>query len=181
MANQHPVTQKVNLDPSEQAHARYLVKNYSAALREHRPLGVDMHIEDRSNQWYSYAGFVAGRASDVLIAIGTQPASWAIDIWIAAPFHRFALLNPHLSSVGYGSYCEDNVCAAAINVQSDATSPNLQFRRSIMSGQPLTGESQARSGGWGAHYGKPIAIPPDGSTVDLLSLDNEWPRPISTL
>jgi hypothetical protein len=78
MAHLRPVAQNSALNPGEEAHARYLVKNYSAALREHRAPGVDMHIESRSNQWYSYEGFIAGRASDVLIATGAQPASWAI-------------------------------------------------------------------------------------------------------
>jgi hypothetical protein len=122
-----------------------------------------MHIEDRNNQWYLYPGFVAGRASDVLIATGTQPAAWAIDGWISAPFHRFPLLNPNLQRVGYGSFCEDGTCAAAINIASDALSGNLQFRRRIMSGEPITGDSEALGGGWGTHYPSPIIFPPDGS------------------
>ncbi len=46
-----------------------------------------------------------------------------------------------------------------------------------MSGGPLTGESQALGGGWCKRYTKPIAFPPEGSTLDLLSLNNEWPDP----
>ena len=136
-----------------------------------------MHIEDRSNQWYSYAGYIAGRASDVMLDTGTQAPAWAIDGWIAAPFHRFPLLNLHLESVAYGSFCEGGVCAAAINTQSGALSEGQQLRRSIMSGAPITGESEARGGGWGTRYAKPIMFPPDGSTVDLLSLEGEWPDP----
>jgi hypothetical protein len=172
-----PVREENNLNLGESQHARYLVENYSAALREHRPLGVDMHIEDHSNPWYSYSGFVAGRASDVLLAEGTRAPSWAIDDWITAPFHRFPLLRPDLNSVGYGGFCQNGVCGAAINTQSGATTGNRRFIRRMINGEPITGDSEALGGGSGSHYAKPVEFPPDGSTVEVLSLSNEWPDP----
>ncbi len=175
-----PVRKDGNLALGQTAHARYLVETYAAAVRENRPLGVDMHIEDRSSRWYSYAGFVAGRSSDVLISTGAPSSSWAIDEWIAGPFHRFPLLSPDLASVGYGSFCDNGVCAAAINVQSGASSADRKFIRRMTSGEPITGESEALGGGWGSSYRKPIEFPPDGSTVDILTLTSEWPDPISS-
>lgn len=181
MANLPAVAEDRLLSDGDRAHSRYVVKNYTPAIRADRSLGTNFHIENISNPWYTYEGFVAGRASDVLAATGTPSASWAIDTWMAAPFHRFALLNPHLSRIGYGSFCEDGVCAAAINLTSDAVPAALQIRRRRSNGTPATGESEARGGGVGAPFNHPIEFPPDGSVIDLREFSSlEWPDPLTS-
>ncbi|MGH7934624.1 MAG: CAP domain-containing protein [Candidatus Binataceae bacterium] len=181
MAKLPAVAEDQQLSKGDCAHSRYVVKNYTPAIRADRSLGTNFHIEDTSNPWYTYDGFIAGRSSDVLAGTGSPSASWAIDTWIAAPFHRFALLNPHLSRIGYGSFCENGVCAAAVNLTSDALPAALQIRRRWSSGAPVTGESEARGGGIGAPFAHPIEFPPDRSVVDLLKFSSqEWPDPLTS-
>ena len=92
-------------------------------MKSNQNLGVNFHLEDTDRPAYTYAGFVAGRASDVVVWDGEetpQAAARAIDGWFAAPFHRFPLLSTHLDQAVYGEYCEDGVCAAALNITSGA-------------------------------------------------------------
>ena len=66
------------------------------------------------------------------------------------------LLDPALHKVGYGQYCENGICAAALNI---------------------------RSGADGAAGAGPIMYPPDRSTIGngKFSADEaEWPDPLAT-
>jgi len=38
------------------------------------------------------------------------------DGWMALPFHRMPILNPRLTSAGFGLYCESQACAAGLNL-----------------------------------------------------------------
>ena len=37
---------------------------------------------------------------------GWGTPAWSIDGWMALPFHRMPILNPRLTSAGFGYYCE---------------------------------------------------------------------------
>lgn len=174
------VTEDAVLSQGDAAHAQYVVKNYAGVIGGKQALSVDLHVEQRGQPGFTYSGFVAGRASDVVVSQRSHSPVWAVDGWMAAPFHRFPLLNPDLYRVGYGDFCDSQVCAAAMNLGSDSMSPTLMLRRRIASGIPITGESEALGGGWGTSYSAAIKFPPDGATVELMSLyDNEWPNPLS--
>jgi len=84
---------------------------------------------------------------------------WAINGWIQTPFHRSALLNPNLSTVGYGESCQIPFCAAALNVQA--------------------GSQRARH-----DFVTPRAVffPSDKSTIPIAvsSIVNEWPNPTTS-
>jgi len=169
------------LSQGDTAHAQYLVKNYAAVVAGKQAVSVDLHVEERSKPGFTYAGFVAGRASDIEMSAGPRSPAWAIDQWMIAPFHRFPLLNPDLDKVGYGDFCDHQVCAAALNLGSDSMSSALMLRRRISSGVPITGESEALGGGWGTAYSHPIKFPSEGATIDYLSfLSGEWPNPLSS-
>ena len=60
------------LDLGDTTHARYLVKTYPDQIKT-GIVGPEAHIEDRSSSWYSPAGLIAAKASDV--EIGYQPDS----------------------------------------------------------------------------------------------------------
>jgi hypothetical protein len=67
--------------------------------------------------------------------------------------------------------CGRNQCAERRDLTKSSVSP-INHERPTADWRKSSAERRL-----GAHYGKPIAFPPDGSTVDLLSLDNEWPDP----
>ena len=144
------------------AHARYLVKN-STALIKSGSLGAEMHTEQRGAPWYSAEGLRAAQAGDIEQWWGPHPSSrpafgWAIDEWIASTWHRMWILNPRLRQVGYGEYCENGACVAVLDVLS----------RLGRDGFAPAAEPDA------------VQFPPNGATVRLPSLGDEWPDPLSS-
>jgi uncharacterized protein YkwD len=144
------------------AHARYLVKN-SAALIKSNALGAQMHTEDRGAPWYSVEGMRAAQAGDIEQWWGPHPSSrprfgWAIDEWIGSTWHRMWILNPRLRDVGYGEYCENGACVAVLDVLS-----RLERDGFTPAAEPAA-----------------IEFPPNGAAVQLPSLGDEWPDPLSS-
>jgi hypothetical protein len=173
-----PVTENQLISVGDFNHSRYIVKTYTQAIKAGSPLGGDeIHSEGLKSQWYSYQGFVAAKSSDVLYVAGDVSPAWAVDSWIDVPFHRLPLLNPHLSRIGYGSFCEGGICAAALNTDTGALSLTMEVNRQMWSGVPLTGSDEAMGGG--VRYRSPIEFPADGSVTELRELLPEWPDPLS--
>jgi hypothetical protein len=179
MANLPPLKEAPSLSEGDHAHAIYLVKNYASQINKNENLGVNFHLEETSRPAYTYAGFVAGRSSDVVVWSGgetPQAASMAIDGWFVAPFHRFPLLSTHLEEAGYGEYCEGKACAAALNITSGGVSPGLAFHRRVIASGSYTGNEYGSTA-----LDTPIQFPPDGSTVRFGSFDGlEWPDPLTS-
>ncbi len=159
MAGLNPIAETDAASRADRAHARYLVKTYSANIRAGDNPGVKIHEEDSSSPWYSAAGDNAAHHSD--IAEWPGPAappspSWAIELWIAGPFHRLPMLNPRLRTASYGDYCENGVCVVVLD---------------------LTGAfNHVRMDAPMAH---PVEFPPDGATTQLEGETGEWPDPLS--
>ena len=156
-----PVTANSRLSHGDYLHSRYIVKNFGERLAAHENLGPEMHFEDPSKPWYSAEGASAGRAGDVdemWNPRGAASPSWALDNWMQSPFHRLPILNPHLHSVGYSYYCENAVCIAALNLNSDV--------------DPVLSAS--------APFATPIEYPPNGSSIEINSFDGEWPDPLTS-
>lgn len=156
-----PVTANPRLSRGDFLHSRYIAKNFGKQIAARVNLGAEMHFEDPSKPWYSAEGQAAGRSGDVdemWNPRGSPQPSWAIDNWMQSPFHRLPILNPHLHSVGYGYYCEDGVCIAALNTASDAD-PIASVR------EPLAA---------------PIEYPPNGASIDVNSFNGEWPDPLTS-
>jgi uncharacterized protein YkwD len=164
-----PVVEDPALSKGDRAHTMYVVKNYHDAI-EHAGLGAEMHTEDPRRPNFTPEGLEAAKSSDMDVwsmrgessDAGMATAAdrwgspaWSIDGWMAIPFHRMPILNPALTSAGFGSYCESEACAAGINL--------------------LNGVQRKSAGGAGAKW--PIEFPPDGATVALRSFDDEWPDP----
>jgi pSer/pThr/pTyr-binding forkhead associated (FHA) protein len=155
-----PVTEDPALSDGERKHARYIVRNFAPVIKAGVDLGDLMHTEDPTNPWYSREGFNAAKLSALNEWTGSDlPANpfWAIDNWMTAPFHRLSILNPGLHRVSYGEFCEAGVCAAGLNVISDADPLPLKPK-------PLA---------------SPIMFPPQDVSVKLRSFDGEWPNPLS--
>jgi pSer/pThr/pTyr-binding forkhead associated (FHA) protein len=156
-----PVAADAKLSRGDYLHSLYLVKNYGEDIRKGVNLGARMHTEEAGNRWYTAEGLAAASAGDVdeiWDPRGTPSPSWAIDNWMQVPFHRMTILNPDLHRVGYGSYCEGDVCVASLNVLSDAD-------RLPSKPQPLA---------------MPIQYPPDRSAMRGWSFSGEWPDPLTS-
>jgi len=76
------------------AHAVYMVKN-----------DLVTHYETVGVPYYSVAGDTAARNSNLNVSSSTSETdAQAIDWWMGAPFHAMGLMDPRLTSTGFGSY-----------------------------------------------------------------------------
>jgi uncharacterized protein YkwD len=149
-------------------HARYMIKN------QVRKLGPEMHTETIDNGWYSPEGHYAAATGNVIPAapflIG---AYYAVDSWVAEPFQRLLMLDPALNDAGYGSYCDNGRCAAAlVTIASDSRVGNVS-------------EYMAQEDSPGiriqAPYHRAIEFPPHNSTITIYSYrGGEWPDPLAS-
>ena len=154
-----PVAEDPRLSDGDRKHATYIVKNYEDKVSGGHLLGAEMHDETKGNAWFTPEGSDAGAKSDVnqLWGYATPPSpTWALDEWMAGPFHRLWILNPRLHRVGYGEFCEKQYCVAALDLGSGAT--------------PSNGASPLPA---------PIEFPADKSITTLSSLEGEWPSPLT--
>ncbi len=156
-----PIVEDPALSQGDREHTAYIVKNYRDAI-EHDGLGGEMHNEDPGRPGFTPEGLEAAKSSDMDVwsmrgasANGWGSPAWSIDGWMALPFHRMPILNPQLTSAGFGLYCEAEACAAGLNLLKGA-----QGKMTRAAAESL-----------------PIKFPPDGGTVAIRSFDNEWPDP----
>jgi uncharacterized protein YkwD len=148
MAGLDPVSENLDWENGAYLHSRYMVKNDFIG-----------HTENPDNEWYSPEGEQAAQSSN-LAASHSHSAddSYAIDLWMQAPFHAIGILDPRLNQVGYGSFREEDG-----GLQMGAT---LDVIRGL--------------GGLPASVSYPIAWPADGSTLSLTSHYSEYPDPLSS-
>jgi FHA domain-containing protein/cysteine-rich secretory family protein len=157
-----PIVEDAAASKGDRAHTKYIVRNYRDTI-ERDGLGAAMHTEDPGRAGFTPEGLEAAKSSDMDVwSMRGASASdkwgspgWSIDGWMALPFHRMPILNPRLTSAGFGMYCESGACAAGLNLLK-----GVQGKRSRGSAQS-----------------EPIEFPPDGGMVALRSFDNEWPDP----
>src|ERR1700688_86366 len=121
LAGLEQVAQDSKMSDGDVKHARYMVKNFVGRT----DLGIDMHQEDKQNQWYTAEGSIAGLTSDVIPPGGIELTDkQAIDLWVSGPFHRLPILNPSLKEAGYGSYNEDGESAMALQLRKPTSLEN---------------------------------------------------------
>ena len=137
-----------------------MVTNYTKLILAGFNPGSLMHNEEESKLDYTPDGMRAARNSDVMFdptqnLTDEQRMTRAIQRWMAGPFHRSSMVNPDLRQVGFGDYCGDRLCAAALDWRDD-------LEPALPGGHP---------------YPTPIEVPPDGATVTPSGYGNEWPSP----
>ncbi|GAB4521048.1 MAG: hypothetical protein Fur0018_01220 [Anaerolineales bacterium] len=77
-------------------HARYMVKTDTIT-----------HSEIPTSTWYTLDGDTAAKNSNLAVSADVNVIDTsALDMWMVSPFHGVALIDPKLSSVGFGSYRE---------------------------------------------------------------------------
>lgn len=88
------LTENATWSAGDYAHAVYMVKN-----------DLVTHYETPGVPYYSVAGDTAARNSNINVSSTTaETDSQAIDWWMRAPFHALGLMDPRLTSTGFGSY-----------------------------------------------------------------------------
>ena len=80
----------------DQSHALYMVKN-----------NVVTHYETPGVPYYTSAGDTAAKNSNIYVSSSTATTdAQAIDWWMGAPIHALGLMDPRLTTTGFGSYRE---------------------------------------------------------------------------
>jgi hypothetical protein len=148
MAGLPPVLENPEWGNGAYLHSRYMVKNDFIG-----------HTENSGNPWYSAEGEQAAQTSNLAASqSSTVDDTYAIDLWMQAPFHAIGILDPRLRQVGYGSFREEDG-----GLQMGAT---LDVIRGLGDLPPT--------------IAYPIAWPADGTTVTLTSHFSEYPDPLSS-
>jgi len=98
--------------------------------------------------YYTPAGDVAGQNSNIFVSSSTGTTDVrSIDWWMAAPFHAMGMMDPRLTSTGFGSYRDTSASpwqmGAALNVGQGMGSPGSYpvFFPGNGSTEPLTNYS----------------------------------------
>ncbi len=160
------IVEDPELSKGDRAHTTYIVKNFHDAIMG-SGLGAEMHTEDPAKPDFTPEGIEAAKSSDMDVWSmrgvssadgGWGSPEWSIDGWMALPFHRMPILNPRLTSAGFGLYCESEACAAGLNL--------------LKGSQGKMPAAAAAS--------MPIEFPPDGGSVAIRSFENEWPNPLTS-
>ena len=125
-------------------HASYMVQT-----------GQVTHGESTAYSQYTTAGDIAGQNSNIFVSSSTNTTDvQSIDWWMGAPFHAMAMMDPRLTTTGFGSY------------RNSAYSP-WQMGAAVNVGQGMTAPGQY-----------PIFFPGNGTTEPLTAYSgNEFPDP----
>jgi len=142
-----PVVEDPNMSAGDYDHAVWMVKNETLS-----------HSESPGSPYYTAAGNTAAQNSNVELSSSTATTDVsAIDFWMGAPFHAMGMVDPRLTTTGYGAYR-----------QAGATPWASGFALNVIQGNPFTG------GSWPTYW------PANGVTVPMRTYSgNESPNPLA--
>jgi hypothetical protein len=140
------VSENASWSSGDYLHSRWMVKNNLAA-----------HDETPGTPYYTAAGDLAGNDGNIAVTTDAgAPDTYAIDWWMAAPFHAMAMMDPRLTATGFGSYRENK-----------ASGWDAGFTLDTSRGNPFSGGKY------------PVFWPGNGKTVPLRTYSgNEFPDPL---
>ena len=140
-----PLTENATWSTGDYDHALYMVKN-----------DLVTHYETPGTPYYTSDGDTAARNSNIYVSSSTATTDeQAIDWWMQAPFHAMGMMDPRLSSTGFGSYRE---------VKSGW---NMGAAVDVLRGNPFSGGRF------------PVVFPGDGTSEPLTSYGGgEYPDPL---
>ena len=140
------LTEDATWSQGDAAHGLYMVKN-----------NLVTHYETPGVPYYTVAGDTAARNSNIQVSSTTATTDAdAIDWWMAAPFHAMAMMDPRLTTTGFGSY-------------RDSTTSPWQEGAAV---DTLRGNSFS-----GGSY--PVFFPGNGTTEPLTTYGGgEFPNPL---
>ncbi|HKC19580.1 MAG TPA: CAP domain-containing protein, partial [Candidatus Dormibacteraeota bacterium] len=140
-----PLAENTTWDQGDYDHSLYMVKDDQVT-----------HYEVSTMPFYTADGDTAARNGNIEVNSSTAfTDSQAIDWWMAAPFHAMGMMDPRLTSTGFGSYREVK------------TGWDAGFTLDVLRGNSFTGGNF------------PVFFPGSGSTVPLTEyLGGEFPDPL---
>jgi hypothetical protein len=149
LATLPPVTENPTWSAGGLAHSTYIVKNDFLS-----------HEEDPTKPFFTAEGDEAGRKGNVAASsAATQTDAWAIDLWIAGPFHAVGIIDPILAVSGFGIAHDSQG-----NIQTGATLDVLRGRSGTKDGITY-----------------PILFPGNDAVMPLDRFEgNESPDPLAT-
>lgn len=183
-----PVAEDRALSKGAEMHARYVVKNHlrggEASLSNGR-LGInrpdsEVRREDPKNPWYTEAGANAANISPYVMTGSVLPdkGEFVVDQVLTLPFSAILALDPQVSAIGYGQYCEAQECAAVLSIKHGLDKPvfaSLYEGAVARLWNPANGPMPLTP----ARLRVPLEFPPPGATVELTSYaGNGWPDPL---
>jgi hypothetical protein len=143
-----PVVEDPQLSGGVRQHARYMVMHDAVK-----------HSQNRRHSGATPEGAAAAAVSNLAASTRlTEPDSWAVDLWMQAPFHALGILDPALNTVGFGIHREQK--------NRIQTAAGLD----VIRGRHLAPESVAY----------PIVWPAAGTTVPITSHVEEYPSPLTS-
>ena len=143
-----PVAEDPQLSGAVRAHARYMVMH--DAVR---------HSQKRRDSWATPEGAAAAAVSNLAGSTRlTEPESWAVDLWMQAPFHALGILDPALNTVGFGIHR-----AQKNRIQTAAGLDVIRGRRVVPQSVSY-----------------PIVWPAPGTTVPIATHVEEYPSPLTS-
>lgn len=144
--NLQPLAENTTWDQGDYNHSLYMVKDDQVT-----------HYELSTMPYYTVAGDQAAQNGNIEVNSTTAfTDQQAIDWWMAAPFHAMGMMDPRLTSTGFGAYREVK------------TGWQAGFTLDVLRGNSFTGGSY------------PVYFPGNGSTVPATTYNgNEWPDPLS--
>ena len=140
------LTENATWSQGDYDHAVYMVKN-----------GLVTHYETPGTPYYTADGDTAARNSNIQVSSTTATTDTeAIDWWMGAPFHAMGMMDPRLTTTGFGSY------------RDSTTSPWQEGGAlDVLRGNPFTG----------GQY--PVYFPGNGTTEPLTQYSgSEFPDPL---
>lgn len=139
------LTENTTWDQGDYDHSLYMVKN-----------DLVTHYETPGTPYYTVAGDTAARNGNIEVNSSTAFSdAQAIDWWMGAPFHALGMMDPRLTSTGFGAYRE---------VKSGW---QAGFSLDVLRGNSFSGGTY------------PVFFPGDGSVVPLTSYSGyEFPDPL---
>jgi cysteine-rich secretory family protein len=140
------LTEDTTWSQGDYNHSLYMVKN-----------NLVTHYETPGVPYYTAAGDTAARNGNIQVSSTTGTTDdQAIDWWMGAPFHAMGMMDPRLTTTGFGSY-------------RDTTTSPWQEGGTL---DTLRGNSFS-----GGKY--PVYFPGDGTTEPLTTYSgNEFPDPL---
>ena len=139
------LTEDTTYSAGDVLHATYMVQT-----------GQVTHFESTAYPQYTAAGDLAAQNSNIFVSSSTATSdTQSIDWWMGAPFHAMAMMDPRLTTTGFGSYRQ-------------SPSPSTwQMGAAVNVGQGMTAPGQY-----------PVFFPGNGSTEPLTAYSgNEFPDP----
>jgi len=92
-----PVSENESWSQGAWLHSRYMVMEDDVS-----------HSEDPASPWYTVEGDLAGQNGNIAVSSSPlAPDLFAIELWMAGPFHAAAILDPQLEQTGFGSFREE--------------------------------------------------------------------------